>query len=307
MKIKAHLTKEGLEKILSISSKMNRGRTHLPNNYLSTPIKLSSSIKPLINIDSKKFYSSSACSVRSATVNNTFSFAESESYKEWLGGLIDGDGYFYCTKKGLAGFKIIMDIKDKKVLYEIKHKYGGSIKSIAGSNSLKYKLCLPRNLIKFINDVNGFIRNPIRLIQLNKICYKYNIELKEPKPLTRNNGWFSGIMDSDGSIHIESGILFISITQNNRFLLDPLIQMYGGRIKILKSKDAFQYSICKKEEILKLLENYFSKYPLKSSKSEKLNMINDFYKLELHPKLLDFKLISSNTKKLNDWIVLKKK
>ena len=81
-----------------------------------------------------------------------------------------------------------MDIKDKKVLYEIKHKYGGSIKSIARSHSLKYKLVKPQNLIKFINDVNGFIRNPVRLIQLKKICIKYNIELEEPKALTRNNG-----------------------------------------------------------------------------------------------------------------------
>ena len=40
MKIKTYLTKEELEKILSISSKMNRGRTYLPNNFLSISIKL---------------------------------------------------------------------------------------------------------------------------------------------------------------------------------------------------------------------------------------------------------------------------
>lgn len=81
-----------------------------------------------------------------------------------------------------------MNIKDKYPLYEIKHKYGGSIKSMAGSNSLKYKLVKPNNLIKLINDLNGFIRNPIRFIQLNKISEKFNIKLKEPKPLTRNDG-----------------------------------------------------------------------------------------------------------------------
>jgi hypothetical protein len=85
------------------------------------------------------------------------------------------------------GFQIIMYIKDKKVLYELKHKYGGSIKSIAGAKSLKYRLVEPRNLKRFIHEVNGFIRNPIRLIQFNKICVQYKIELKEPKPLTWNN------------------------------------------------------------------------------------------------------------------------
>jgi hypothetical protein len=87
-----------------------------------------------------------------------------------------------------TSLKIIMDIKDKKPLYEIKHKYGGSIKSMAGSNSLKYKSEHPKSLIKLINAVNGSIRNPIRMLQLNKICEKYNIKLKEPKPLIYNNG-----------------------------------------------------------------------------------------------------------------------
>jgi hypothetical protein len=105
-----------------------------------------------------------------------------------LGGLIDGDGCFQCTKKGFVSFKIIMDINDKKALSEIKHKYGGSIKSMANSNSLKYKLTHSNNLIKLINGINGHIRNPIRMLQLNKLCLKYNIELKEPLTLTYKNG-----------------------------------------------------------------------------------------------------------------------
>ena len=40
---------------------------------------------------------------------------------------------------------------------------------------------------------------------------------------------------SDGSIFIEeSGQLTISVTQ--KYLLDPLQNLYGGRIKILRSK-----------------------------------------------------------------------
>ena len=105
-----------------------------------------------------------------------------------MAGLIDGDGHFHSTKKGIASLKIIMHIRDKSALYEIKHKYGGSVKPIAGSNYLKYKLQHIKGLINLINDVNGYIRNPIRMLQLNKICVKCNIKLKEPKPLTYNNG-----------------------------------------------------------------------------------------------------------------------
>jgi len=71
--------------------------------------------------------------------------------------------------------------------------------------------------------------------------------------------------------------LVLSITQKNKFLLDPLNRLYCGRINILSSKDAFQYSIYRKNEILNLLDHYFIQYPLRSSKAYKLKMIKDFY------------------------------
>jgi hypothetical protein len=81
-----------------------------------------------------------------------------------------------------------MDARDVKALNEIKQKYGGSIKSISNANGVRYKLIHKKGLISLINDVNGLIRNPARLLQMNKLCVKYNIELKYPEPLTFNNG-----------------------------------------------------------------------------------------------------------------------
>jgi hypothetical protein len=146
------------------------------------------------------------------------------------------------------------------------------------------------------------------MLQLNKLCLKYNIELKEPLTLTYKNGWFSGLIDSDGSIYIEeSGKLIISIAQKNKYLLEPLRNLYGGRIKILRSKEAFIYSIYRKKEILDLVDNYFNQYPLKSSKASKINLIKDFYQLEISPQILNFKLIRSNQTKFKDWIEFKNK
>ncbi|GBT68146.1 hypothetical protein M6KS0526p2_2740 [Staphylococcus aureus] len=81
-----------------------------------------------------------------------------------------------------------MDIRDKKVLTEIKQKFGGNIKAVSNSNAVRYKLRHKKGLITLINNVNGLIRNPVRLLQINKLCVKYNIELKYPKDLTYNNG-----------------------------------------------------------------------------------------------------------------------
>jgi hypothetical protein len=81
-----------------------------------------------------------------------------------------------------------MYARDVKALYEIKHKYGGSIKPISNANAVRYKLRHKKGLISLINDINGLIRNPARLLQMNKLCVKYNIELKYPGPLTFNDG-----------------------------------------------------------------------------------------------------------------------
>lgn len=276
------LTKESLAEIKEIKIRMNKGRKikNLLNVSISTP-------------SNKRHYSTS--------INKE----DKVKFNQWLAGLIDGDGQFHSTKKGISSLKIVMHIKDKSLLYLIKCKYGGFIKELAGSNALKYKLQNPKGLINLINDINGLIRNPIRMLQLNKICVNYNINLLEPQPLTYNNGWFSGLLDSDGSIYIddESGQLVISVTQKNRYLLEPLQKLYSGKIYMLSPKtDAFKYTIFRKIEVLKLLDVYFNNFPLKSNKASKIKLIKEFYKLKNYRKMG-----VKNINKFNQWIQFKNK
>jgi hypothetical protein len=81
-----------------------------------------------------------------------------------------------------------MDIRDERALQIIKNIYGGSIKLRSNANALRYRLHHKEGLLKLINDVNGLIRNPNRLVQLNKICIKYDLNLIFPEKLTHNNG-----------------------------------------------------------------------------------------------------------------------
>ena len=223
------------------------------------------------------------------------------SFKQWLAGLIDGDGYFLLTKKNYNSCEITMDARDKKALYLIKHRYGGAVKQISNANAFKYKLRHKAGLILLMNDVNGFIRNPTRLLQMNKLCVKFNIQLKYPEKLSFNDGWLSGFIDSDGSIYFNeaSGQIFIAISQKNRFLLEPLINIYGGRVDILNPKiEAFKYVVYRKAELFNLIDNYFSKYPLRTEKMKRVNLTKEFY----------LKRVSKNNKdiiKLNEWIKFK--
>lgn len=266
---KAHLTKEGLKEIKQIKSGMNNGRYVNINPGIS--LLSYNKISQKSSVD-KKYYST-------MSIPKTLKKSSDNSFNEWLAGLIDGKGQIFLSKKSYANFKFVLPEKDKSILYEIKHKYGGSIKNISGSNSFKYKLHHKKGLISLVNDINGLIRNPVRILQLNKVCILYNIELKPNKPLVYNNGWLSGFIDADGSVMINeiSNTLILSITQKNRYLLDPLNKLYLGRINILSTKEAFQYTVYRKKEILDLVDNYFVNYPLKSSKAYKLNLIKDFY------------------------------
>lgn len=163
-------------------------------------------------------------------------------FNEWLSGIIDGDGCFLMSKKGYASLEITIQLRDRRVLYLIKQKYGGSVKLKGGDNYLRYRLHHKVGLINLINGVNGLIRNPIRILQMAKACDKYGIPLIDPKPLTFYNGWFAGFFDTDGSVYLapKTGQVFITATQKNRFILDALVELYGGKIYPLVKKEAFK-------------------------------------------------------------------
>jgi len=82
----------------------------------------------------------------------------------------------------------------------------------------------------------------------------------------------------------------LSITQKNKYLLEPLIRLYGGRIDILSpKKEAFKYVIYRKNELFNLIDDYFNRYPLKTKKSSRLLLIKQFY----------LKRISKNNQDIN--------
>lgn len=210
---------------------------------------------------------------------------KNRKFNEWLAGIIDGDGCFQLSKKGYASLEIVMQLRDKHCLYQIKENYGGSVKLHGGDNYLRYRLHHKAGLLNLINGVNGLIRNPVRILQLGKICEKYEIELKDSQTLTYYSAWFSGFFDTDGSIYLNdtSGQVFITAVQKNRFMLDALVELYGGQIYPMVKQGAFKWTCFKKKEILSLVNDYFKVNSCRSEKLTRLSMVNKFYELrQLH-------------------------
>ena len=49
--------------------------------------------------------------------------------RQWIAGVIDGDGNFYISKKGYVELSIVMEPRDIACLYKMKQRYGGSVKA----------------------------------------------------------------------------------------------------------------------------------------------------------------------------------
>ena len=49
--------------------------------------------------------------------------------RQWIAGVIDGDGNFHISKKGYVELSVVMEPSDIACLYKMKQRYGGSVKA----------------------------------------------------------------------------------------------------------------------------------------------------------------------------------
>lgn len=236
----------------------------------------------------------------------TFHCRNNKEWNQWLAGLIDGDGTFYLSKKGYANLEITMDTRDEHALQAIKNVYGGSIKLVSGAKALRYCLRHKEGFLALVKDVNGEIRNSYRLMQLNKICLKYETALIYSDKLTYNNGWLSGFFDANGSVslHSNKGQLAITLTQKTSEILQPLLDIYGGSIYIDRTSNNFKWYISDEKDIINLI-SYFKQYPPRSLKKNRLHLIPRCYELKemgAHKALKE-----TNPLLAKSWVIFKAK
>nr|YP_052718.2 cox-i3 protein [Starmerella bacillaris]AAR10348.2 cox-i3 protein [Starmerella bacillaris] len=206
---------------------------------------------------------------------------ESEKwFNQWLSGLIDGDGCLLISKKGYTSCEITMNMNDIKALKFMQNKMGGNIKLRSGVKALRWRMNNHKGMIDLINRMNGNIRHTTRLKQLYKICDKLNIPVLTPNKLDKNNAWFMGFFDADGSISLNLKTTQMYISMTNKLLIDMMEykNMFGGNMYYDKSQNGyFKWQMSAKKDILNMYE--MLKYS-KSYKNKRMLLIKKFYILK---------------------------
>jgi LAGLIDADG endonuclease len=176
-----------------------------------------------------------------------------------------------------------MGLADEHALYQIKQKLGGSIKLRSGVRAVRYRLHHREGMCELIKRINGNIRHSARLEQLNKVCLVLNIPLIKPETITKNNGWFTGFFDADGTItySFKNGYPKLTISVSNKLKVNILNfkEILGGNIYFDKAGyGSFKWSIQSQKDIEVFL-NYLTLVPSRSHKRHRLFLVKKFYEL----------------------------
>lgn len=126
-------------------------------------------------------------------------------WNEWFAGFIDGDGCILVGSKkqpNLISIEATTSLEDEGILSDIKKRFGGSLKIVAGKKCIRWRTAKLKVIIDIIHTINGNIRHNIRKEQLRKACSLLNIPYQEPNEIRFDNSYFAGFFDADGTISI---------------------------------------------------------------------------------------------------------
>nr|YP_009184754.1 putative LAGLIDADG homing endonuclease [Oogamochlamys gigantea]ALO62840.1 putative LAGLIDADG homing endonuclease [Oogamochlamys gigantea] len=256
-----------------------------------------------------------------------------EQWNNWLAGIVDGDGYFYINKKEKSiSFEITTHTCDAKVLYQIKNKLkAGSVKARSNSNSVRYRVKQKDIILVIVNKLNGRLYHKPRLEQFGKVCEMLGVPpSKSSSLLHKDNAYFSGLIDSDGTINIsvsktsaedsqKSGNfgkiqqlikskahnqLSLKITSVDQGFIDFVNKSLGfGTVytekpnKKKKSSNAKYHWTIRSFEEFAILYEIIKKYPLRSVKMHRLRLAFLYFKY----KELKYHLKSPETIEYKKW------
>jgi len=205
-----------------------------------------------------------------------------KNWNEWFGGLVDADGCLLLSPKGYSSLEITMAMSDEYALQQIKQTLGGSVKVRSKAKAYRYRLHNKVGMLNALTRLNGLCYHSIRFNQFKLLCNHYDLPLLNPCSLTLHTAWFSGFFDGNGTLWYRFKKnwpqLVLSVSNKKALDCEPFQKLFGGSIRLDKRSNTYKWELYKKTDIL-FFYSYLKKYPLKSIKKERVQLIPMFFKL----------------------------
>lgn len=200
-----------------------------------------------------------------------------------------------------------MGLEDHTLLLYIQNKLGGYVtKPYEDRNAYIYRIHNKEGILRVVSCLNGFVRGPNRIDQLQTICDHYGIALKEATGIPdKRSAWFAGFFDADGTIGYQMirgrPQVRIRISNQYRSHAECFQQTFGGQIYFDKRLNGYyEWFLAKRELVLEFLE-YAQKQPFRSRKAKRIYLLPDYY------ALLDKKVYKEESQDHNEWVLFKKR
>jgi hypothetical protein len=185
-------------------------------------------------------------------------------------------------------------------LYKLKSVFYGTISKRQSSNSYRWRLHKKTHVLKFLQCINGFIY--IQTEQFKFVLSLYDISFKQVT-LTFTNAWFSGFFEAKGSVNINNISanfqITISILHKDKKILDFISNIWLGSIIYDNLLECFLWKATSNFHLISLFE-YFTLFPLKSTKNADISSAKRFFRY----KLLNYHQDPLKTDKLTHFVDL---
>lgn len=215
--------------------------------------EFSETIRQSSNLDKNNINSNSEMTISNNLDND-------KNFWSWFAGVLDGDGNFQIrninNKKVIKTIEIKLHNRDIRILVRILDKlHLGRIYRYKNNPYSKWIISNQKDIKYIINHINGLIR--LKVHNFKQGCECLNIKYNEGNyTLLPNDPYFSGLIDTDGSIvfnyssnRIECNLELKLNEYSSKLVLDNVIPNYTPSIYIRKHKQyssiAFKYQTVK--------------------------------------------------------------
>ena len=224
------------------------------------------------------------------------------TFPSYLAGLIEGDGsIFFAKKEGSTRYpriKICFAAKDQPLAEKLKHALGGQLQWNKTRTCVVLSMTSKKDLINVVNLVNGYFRTPkhvklLELIDFLNSHWNMNItKLPKDESSLDSNSWLRGFVDQDGNFSLQ-----INVRKQRSIRVIPQFRLEVATKRKHYQPEQTMFDLCSKVQLLfecsmysrirklngkshpmyivmahnynscQLVVNYFSVFPLRSSKA----------------------------------------